>query len=304
MSDLDLSGAEAGAPLPPPLVNGSPQEVVPGVYVIPDERVPLVPNIGVVVGERAALVVDTGIGPRNGARVREIAGELAGDRELYLTLTHFHPEHGYGAQAFGDATIVYNQAQAEELKEKGGGFLENFKAFGEVVAAELEGVEFVDPDETYDGALKEIDLGGKVVQLRTYGAAHTRGDQVVFLPEERILFAGDLVENGFFPLLPFFPPYDTDVDAAKWVAVLGELKALEPATVVPGHGELGDTGLIDIYVEYLGEIQVEAKRLAAEGKDVEEIVGALMPQLLAKYPDWDGSEPWRIATAVGSVLSK
>ncbi len=109
---------------PTPVVRGEPVEVASGVFVIPDDRVPLVPNVGIVVGERAALVVDTGIGPRNGRYVLGQARRLAGDRPLYLTTTHFHPEHGFGAQAFrGAATIIYNRAQRDELRRKGGAYL-------------------------------------------------------------------------------------------------------------------------------------------------------------------------------------
>lgn len=80
---------------PPPVVRGEPAEVADGVLVIPDGRVPLVPNVGFVIGDHAVLVIDTGAGPRNGAYVREHAKRLAGGRLVYLTTTHFHPEHGF-----------------------------------------------------------------------------------------------------------------------------------------------------------------------------------------------------------------
>jgi hypothetical protein len=65
---------------PAPVVRGDPVEVSDGVFVIPDHRVPLVPNVGLVVGDTAALVIDTGLGPRNGARVLDQARRLAGAR--------------------------------------------------------------------------------------------------------------------------------------------------------------------------------------------------------------------------------
>ena len=85
---------------PAPLVKGTPREIADGVHVVPDARVPLVPNIGIVLGSRYALVVDTGMGPKNGEVVLGSPSELAAGRRLVLTLTHFHPEHGYGAQSF------------------------------------------------------------------------------------------------------------------------------------------------------------------------------------------------------------
>src|SRR5918998_2000351 len=140
MTDSDALTA-AGAALPPPVVGGRPEEVAEGVFVIADRRVPLVPNVGIIVGDRAALVVDTGMGPRNGAVVREAARELAGDRPLFLTLTHFHPEHGFGAQAFGEAaTIVYQREQHEEFREKARPYLDMFRGLGGEVEKQLEGV--------------------------------------------------------------------------------------------------------------------------------------------------------------------
>ena len=107
------------------------KEIAPGVYVIGDRRVPLVPNIGIILGRDAALVVDTGMGPANGEKVLAAAKRVAGRRPLILTLTHFHPEHGFGAQAFkGVAKIHYNRAQRDELRAKGEGYLGMFKTFG------------------------------------------------------------------------------------------------------------------------------------------------------------------------------
>ena len=285
MSDTD----ETGGP-PAPLVTNEPVEIANGVFVIPDGRVPLVPNIGIVLGDRAALVVDTAMGPRNGETVLRHARALAGDRPLILTVTHFHPEHGFGAQVFaGEATIVYNRAQLGELHDKGAGYIELFKSFGPSVAAQLEAVELVEPDVVYDGEA-DIDLGGRLVQLRTWGLAHTRADQVVFLPEERILFAGDLVETRLCPIFPYFPPDDVDVNGSRWIAVLERLTALNPAIVVPGHGEVGDAGLVTAVHEYLVHLRAETARLVAEGHADAAIEATLEPAIRARYADWESPE--------------
>lgn len=270
---------------PAPVLTGLPEEIADGVFVIPDGRVPLVPNVGIVLGARNALVVDTAMGPRNGARVRTLAGELAGDRRLLLTITHFHPEHGFGAQAFGDATIVYNRAQLEELRDKGAGYLDMFRTFGPGVAEQLEGVRLVEPDVVYDGEA-DLDLGGRTVQLRTWGLAHTRSDQVVFLPKERILFTGDLVESRCFAIFPYFPPDDADVDGDRWIGVLERLEALEPELVVPGHGEVRGVEVIAEAREYLTLLRSETRRLAAEGLDLDAIVAELDASMRALHPDW------------------
>ena len=283
--------SEVEAPNPPaPVVTNAPAEIAEGVYVIPDGRVPLVPNIGIVLGSRAALVVDSGMGPSNGAVVRGHAEELAAGQSLFLTITHFHPEHGYGAQAFDPgATIVYNRGQLDELRQKGVPYLEMFKTFGDAVAEQLDGVTLVEPHVVYDGSA-DLDLGGRTAELRTWGLAHTQADQVVFLREQRILFTGDLVESRCFAIFPWFPPDDTDVDGDRWIAVLEKLERLDPAIVVPGHGEIGDAGVIAEAREYIELLRAETRRLADEGASEDATVEALDRSMRDLHSDWDQPE--------------
>ncbi|MGW4410036.1 MBL fold metallo-hydrolase [Nonomuraea sp. NPDC004702] len=274
---------------PPPVVRGEPVEVCDGVYVIPDNRVELVPNVGIVVGEHAALVVDTGMGPRNGDHVLEQARRLAGDRRLYLTITHFHPEHGFGAQAFkGAATIVYNAAQRAELHRKGAAYVEMFKGLSAAAAAELEGVELVDPDLVYEGRA-EIDLGGRKAALRAVGPAHTGSDQVVVI-DDRVLFGGDLIETRIFPIAPYFPPYDVDVDGPGWIGVLDDLIAGAPEIVVPGHGEVGGVSLIRDVRDYLGYVHGEVARLRDAGASADETAARIDEQARARWTTWERPE--------------
>ena len=275
---------------PPPVVRGEPVEVSSGVFVIPDGRVPLVPNVGFVVGTRAVLVVDTGMSLDSAAYVLSQAKRLAEGKPLYLTVTHFHPEHGFGAQVFADSsTIVYNREQRDELRLKGAGYIEMFKGiFGQHVVTALEGVALIDPHEVYDGET-EIDVGGHVVTLRTFGRAHTGGDQVVIV-DGSVLFGGDLFETRMFPIVPYFPPDDVDVDGSAWIAVLDELLALAPAVVVPGHGEVTDATLIRDVRDYLAYIRGEATRLKAAGASEDEAVAEIEPAALARWSDWDNPE--------------
>ena len=266
-------------------------EFAPGVWVIPDWRVPLVPNVGIVLGDERALVVDVGMGPVNGMRVLEAARRVAGSRPLLVTTTHFHPEHAFGLQSFrGEAHSLLNAAQDEERRAKGEAYLGMFRTFGPAVAQALEGVELVDPDELYDGDAHELDLGGRVVQLLTYGVAHTRGDQVVLVPDAGVLFTGDLVESRIFPIYPWFPPDDADVDGSRWIDVLRRLEELEPTIVVPGHGELGDASLIAEARGYHELVRDETFARADAGLDMDAAVAAIEPALLARYPGWEQPE--------------
>jgi glyoxylase-like metal-dependent hydrolase (beta-lactamase superfamily II) len=273
--------------VPPPLIpEVPPQQIAERVWVFGDERINLVPNIGVVVGDDAALVVDTGMGRRNGERLLERVRELS-DKPLLLTLTHFHPEHGWGAQAFkGVATIVYNRAQREELEEKFGPFVELFSSFGPEIAELLADVKLVRPDVVYSGGDAELDLGGVTVQLSYHGPAHTRGDQIVLLPGERVLFAGDLVENRFFPILP-----DDDAHGSEWIALLERMEALEVTTVVPGHGEVGDTALIGDVREYLEHVRRRVNEAAASDTSLDDAKLQLEPEIRSRYATWD-NEIW------------
>jgi glyoxylase-like metal-dependent hydrolase (beta-lactamase superfamily II) len=282
--------SEPGPPAPDVDPTGI-TEIADDVWVIPDRRIPLVPSIGIVCGGERVLVVDVGMGPLNGSRVLEAALEKADGRPLVATSTHFHPEHGFGLQAFRDtATIVYNRAQLDELHAKGEAYVGMFRTFGPNIEAALDGVELVDPHETYEGERHVVDLGGRSVELLTRGLAHTRGDQVAFLPEERILFTGDLVESRFFPIYPFFPPDDVDVDGTRWIAVLRWLESLAPRQVVPGHGEVGDASVITEAREYHERLRSETFDLVDAGVEADEAVARLEAPTRERHPDWDQPE--------------
>jgi glyoxylase-like metal-dependent hydrolase (beta-lactamase superfamily II) len=264
-------------------------EVADGVHVVPDRRINLVPNIGIVVGETGALVVDTGMGPRNAEQVIELARKLAPRRRLYLTITHFHPEHGFGAQRFvDDAVVLYNVDQLDELHRKGGAYIELFRGFGPTVEAELEGLELVDPHITYEKAAT-IDLGGHRVRLEHVGPAHTAGDQTI-LVDDTVLFCGDLVEAGFYAIFPYFPPQDVDIDGHRWIDTLQRLENLEPSVVVPGHGEVGHVERIAAAKEYIGWVRDRTIQAMSAHESVEDVLGAVRPEALSRYAGWDNPE--------------
>jgi glyoxylase-like metal-dependent hydrolase (beta-lactamase superfamily II) len=273
---------------PAPIVDISAlRSVAEGVFVICDRRVPLVPNVGVVLGEHSALVIDTGMGAANGQAVLDLARSLAGGRKLYLTITHFHPEHGYGAHVFkGQAQILYNRAQGEDLADKGEAYLGMFRGMGPSIAAALEGVTLVAADELYDGPERELDLGGRIAVLKTWGRAHTNGDQIVFLPREGVLFSGDLAEEKTFPIFPWFPPHDMDIDGDRWAQVLGECLSLNPRVVVPGHGEIGGPEILSDVRDYILAVRAEVASALADGKSRDAIVADVRAQMLAAHPDW------------------
>ena len=262
------------------------REVAPGVMVIPDQYINLVPNVGIVIGTDAVLVIESGLGRENGQRVLQKAMEIAGSKSLLLTTTHFHPEHAFGNQAFkGHATILTNTTQADELREKGVTYLNMFRGLGPDVAKALEGVELVMPDETYQGE-KIIDLGGKQVVLHELTGGHTRGDQIIFLPHEQVLFTGDLVENHSFPIFS-----DQDASPNRWIEEIAYMMHLSPVTVVPGHGELGKVELMQEFQDLLVFVREEVNRRIKGGQTLEVIDQEAAQSIKGRYKDW-GNDLW------------
>ncbi|PWE53444.1 MBL fold metallo-hydrolase [Metarhizobium album] len=265
-----------------------PVEVAPGVFVLLDKRIPLVPNIGIVVGRETVLVIDCGLGIDSAESVLALAKKLAPGRQVALTVTHAHPEHGFGAQVFkSDARIYYNSLQRDYFAQSGQKLLDGFRAG--VLPAEqkhlLDNVVLTPPHQVYDQQRVKVDLGGREVELRTWGKAHTPGDQIAFLPAERIVFMGDLAEERMFPIVPLFPPMITaeDMNIAQWEVALNDVLRLQPSLVVPGHGSLGGPETIS---EVLGYFQ-EVRRLVQSANLPER---RLLEVIRAKYPTWENPE--------------
>jgi glyoxylase-like metal-dependent hydrolase (beta-lactamase superfamily II) len=248
------------------------------------------------------LVIETGMGPRNAEKVLRFAADYAKGRRLYLTTTHFHPEHAFGAQVFaGQATFLVNKAQADDLAVKGPGYIGMFRGLGEPVARQLEGVELAAPDLVYDDAY-DLDLGGRVVLLRATGRGHTRGDQVITVPDAGVMFTGDLVETGQFAIFPWFPPHDTDVSGTRWITVMERLATQSPRVVVPGHGDVDGSQLLADVRDYLQELRDETWRRRDSAVSEQTIIEEVTALMLERHPDWTGKE-W-IQPGVGCLYAE
>ncbi len=275
----------------PMIVAGTTEKISDSVYIIPDKRVSLVPNIGFIVGDNSVMVIDTGMGPRNAEIVLQEVRKVTDKPIDYLAITHFHPEHGMGAQSFPNETkIVVPQAQKQELDAKGEAYIELFKGFGPDIAGLLEDVKLVTPHLAFDTKM-EIDLGGLKVQLLHFETAHTQGDMFVYLPEQKLLFGGDIIINRFFPITP-----DADSNANGWINTLQELKALKPKVVVPGHGAVSDASLIDDILVYLKDQKSRVNKAKKQGLSLEQTQEKLAPIFEKEYKDW--GEPFWIKNSI------
>jgi glyoxylase-like metal-dependent hydrolase (beta-lactamase superfamily II) len=277
---------------PIPLVDARfPCEIAEDIWIIPDRRIFLVPNIGIVVGKKAALIIDCGLGPQCGKQVIEAAEKIAPGRQLILTQTHAHPEHVFGALPFKNrAQIFLNRQQNEYLVNKGPVLLQLFrKRFGDAERELLADAEVVPATDTYDGDRETLDLGGRQVELHAVGTAHSPGDQMIWLPKEKILFAGDLIEERMFPIVPFLPPTITqaDIDVGKWVEALSYMNdEMRPSIIVPGHGNLGQTEIARSLLVYFTDVQMRVRKLA-DGGNIETVVSELKPQIKTTYSTWE-----------------
>jgi glyoxylase-like metal-dependent hydrolase (beta-lactamase superfamily II) len=291
-----LAGVVCAQVQTPLVASGKTREIAEHVYVIPDQRINVIPNIGIIIGRDGVLVVDTGMGPRNAETVLDEVKKITSKPVAYLTITHFHPEHGMGAQAFPASTIIiYPTAQKTELLEKGAAMINQFSGVSTGIADLLKPVKIRMPNVTFSEEA-EVDLGDFPVRLLHWGSSHTRGDEFVFLPKQSIVFGGDVVVNRFFPIMA-----DSDSSGTNWIEILGRLEKLHPAIVVPGHGEVGDVGVISAMREYLVFVRDRVQQMKSQGSSVMDVEKRLEPEVRAKYKDWDN--PNWIKNAIDNFYS-
>ena len=242
------------------------------------------PNIGIVVGNRATLVVDTGLGARNGATVVRAEQKLAKAPILYLTTTHFHPEHATGLQAFPANTILIRpKIQQDELDVDGPAMVERFRNMSAQNKELLADVQLRPPDILFDNEMR-LDLGGVTARLFWLGPAHTDGDELIFVEGDSTLIPGDVVQNKLVPNI-----IGTHVSAKSWIDVLDRLAPLNPRFIVPDHGTLGDGSLIAQERAYLVDLRGRVLELKKQGKSADEAAPMVAAEFKAKYPDWTGN---------------
>jgi glyoxylase-like metal-dependent hydrolase (beta-lactamase superfamily II) len=240
-----------------------------------------VPNVGIIVGNKATLVVDTGLGPRNGQTVLRATNNVSKNAELYVVSTHFHPEHALGEPAFPPtAKIIRARAQQQDIDEFGLALAKTFASRSPLVAELLADAQFRKADIFFDRE-HTLDLGGVRVRMLSLGPTHTRGDTVVWVEGDRVLFAGDVVMNRTF--VAFASPYSS---VKAWLADFDQLEPLRPVRIVPSHGMMGDASLIDQQRTMMKAIQTRAVELKRQGKSADETAQAVQTEFQAKYPDW------------------
>ena len=271
-----------GAPPPAPLVReNATVKLTDHVWAIPDFNVGLVPNVGIIVGSKSTLVVDTGLGPRNGdAIVREMK-KVSANADVYVVTTHYHPEHSLGAAAFKGAKLLMTRLQQQDMTELGKQIQDAFAGRSALTAELLNGVPYPTPDILFDRDYR-LDLGGVHARMLWRGPAamHTRGDTMILIEEDRVLFTGDVVMSQ-----RFLAAQNTS-SITTWLSTLDELASLKPAKVVPSHGSIGDATLIARDRAFLQTVQERVGELKRAGKSSDEAAAAVVADIAPKYPEW------------------
>jgi glyoxylase-like metal-dependent hydrolase (beta-lactamase superfamily II) len=240
------------------------------------------PNIAIIVGSRATLVVDTGLGPKNGATAAGVAAKLApNNAKLFLTTTHFHPEHAAGEPGFPSGTILIRDAvQQQEMEQHGQEMIDMFSTRSAQNKELLAGVVLRPPDVTFSQEAT-VDLGGVTARLLWFGGAHTKGDELTFVEPDRTLISGDVVQNKTMPNI-----FGDGGTPATWIAVLDKVDSLNAAHVLPDHSAPGDGSLVAAERSLLVEIRTRALALKGQGSSADDAGKQISAELKTQHPDW------------------
>jgi glyoxylase-like metal-dependent hydrolase (beta-lactamase superfamily II) len=230
-------------------------------------------NAGFIVTPGGVVVVDALASPRQGeALLRTIRG-VTRQPIRWLILTHHHPDHTFGAVVFRRAGAkVIAHPDARTLASEGGpdALLANWVRVVGLDA--MRGFEFADSADRPVSASDTLRLGGRTIVVTHPGAGHTAGDLVVWLPRERILFAGDLlVEDGVTMVV--------DGSGPALRRCLDFIDSLHPRIVVPGHGAMPRTPhkLVDRTRAYITGLEADMRAAVERGVPMKRALATLPP---------------------------
>jgi cyclase len=229
-------------------------------------------NAGIVVGRDGILVVDTLISSKKARKFLEDIRTISDKPIKYVVNTHSHLDHCFGNSEFDNigAVIIAHQNSGKDLRMNGEATMKRARAYG-LTDDDLEGTTIALPEITFNGRM-EIDLGGQTVELIYTGPSHTDGSILLYLPDKKILFAGDILFTGYHPNI-----VEGDMDG--WIKTLDYIMSLDVNTIIPGHGPLSGKKDISDMREYLITFDSKAKELCAKSNDVDWIVSEMKKSL-------------------------
>jgi glyoxylase-like metal-dependent hydrolase (beta-lactamase superfamily II) len=242
------------------------------------------PNTGIVIGDESVLVIDTQATPvMAGDVIRRI--RTVTDKPIdYVVLSHYHAVRVLGASAYGAKHVIASRDTYELIAERGQADMKSeIERFPRLFRAVESVPGLTWPNLVFERALT-LWLGSLEVQILQLGRGHTKGDTVVWLPSERILFSGDLVEFEA-------TPYAGDCYFEDWPATLDAVAALKPVKLVPGRGAALQTeeavarGLAGTR-NFISELYATVKQGVAAGQELKSIYQEVSARLRPKYGHW------------------
>jgi glyoxylase-like metal-dependent hydrolase (beta-lactamase superfamily II) len=242
------------------------------------------PNTGIVIGDDAVLVADTQATPVMAQDVIRRIREVTGKPIKYVLLTHYHAVRVLGASAYRAQEIIASRDTYDLIVERGE---QDMKSEIERFPRLFNAVESVPgltwPTLTFRGEIT-LRLGKLEVRIMQLGRGHTKGDTVVWLPEDKVMFSGDLVEYGA-------TPYCGDAYYSDWPATLDALAAFNPVKLVPGRGAaLRNPKEVAAGIAgtraFVTELYEQVKLGASAGKSLNEVYKLTYAALKPKFGDW------------------
>lgn len=215
-------------------------------------------NAGFVVTPKGVVVIDALGSPVLAQKLIQEIRKVTKQKIVAVVLTHYHADHVYGLQEFKRlGATVY--AQRDGLN-----YLASETAKQRLIASRIDFAPWVNENtrlvaaDVWIDQSKTVTVGGVEFILNRVGPAHAHEDLIVYVPSEKVLFAGDLVFRGRIPFVG-------NADSRGWVSALNEIQKLKPAIVVPGHGPYSTNAVEDVvftrnYLAYLREVMGPAAR--------------------------------------------
>ena len=246
------------------------------------------PNTGIIIGDDAVLVLDTQATPVMAQDVIRRIRTVTALPIKYVLMTHYHAVRVLGASAYkaeGCQHIIASQDTRDLINERGeqdkASEIGRFPRLFQNVESVPPGLTW--PTLTFTGKMT-LWLGSLEVQLLQLGRGHTKGDTVAWLPQQKILFSGDLVESGA-------TPYAGDAYFKDWPQTLDNIAALQPAQLVPGRGAaLTTPALVAAGLQgtrdFIADVYNSVKDGVAAGKDLNAVYKDTMARLSPKYGSW------------------
>jgi len=243
------------------------------------------PNTGVIVGDDAVMVIDTQATPVMAQDVIRRIREVTDKPIKYVVLSHYHAVRVLGAAGYAPEQIIASRDTYDLIVERGeqdkASEIGRFPRLFQAVESVPPGMTW--PTITFTGRMS-IWLGKLEVQLIQLGRGHTKGDTVAWLPEQKILFSGDLVESGA-------TPYAGDAYFSDWPHTLDNIAALQPRALVPGRGAALTTpeqvaaGLAGTRA-FVSDVYSSVQAGVAAGKDLNAVYKETLGRLKPRYGHW------------------